>query len=104
MCKKFPELTEILNPEKSHKAYNDVIKSKPRPGIPYFKFYGQKLTHISKMPNEVEGENGGNLINFDKWRRLSTIIQEIQLFQDKTYPIKENPELLAYLAAFGQTG
>ena len=102
LLKKFPDLQTLVDETGNYKSYQEVIKKQPRPCVPYFKFYGNKLNNIIKQPNDVDGPDGQKLINFDKFRALSLIATEILFFQDKDYKgLDRDDEILAYLSVFG---
>ena len=102
MLKKFPDLQSLVDETANYKNYQEVIKKQPRPCVPYFKFYGNKLNAILKQSNDVDGPDGNKLINFDKFRAISEIAAQILFFQDKDYKgLDRDDEILAYLSVFG---
>lgn len=100
MMRKFPELEKLINPDKGYKNYQDVMKTKPRPCIPYFKLIVNKLNAIMKMPEKFDD---GPLVNYARLKPLASMAKDLNSMQmEKDYMFPQEPEVLAYLSVFGQ--
>lgn len=84
----FQEINDMVVRDSSFSKLRKTLKSLDPPCIPYLGMYLKDLTFIEDgNPNyltNVEG-NPENIINFEKMRKLASVIQDIFLYQQKPY-------------------
>jgi len=90
LIEKFEEFQEILGTDGSYSLLRKTLKSCNPPCIPYLGLYLSDLTFIEDgNPNYliVEHNNGlvPNVINFEKMRKLASVIQDMILYQQIPY-------------------
>jgi len=90
------EMTLLMNPEASWKAYRSVLRACTPPVIPYLGVYLGDLTFIGDGNTDFLPEKG-DLINFGKRELVNKVISEIKMYQLQTHKIEPIPELLTYL-------
>ena len=74
--KLFEELTDLLSPTSNYSTLrNHIHKGISPPVIPYLGVYLSDLTFLE----DGNPDFSGNLINFDKRRRIATVINEIKV-------------------------
>jgi RasGEF domain/RasGEF N-terminal motif len=115
--KQFSALIEEMSPDMNYRQYRAELKAVSPPCVPYLGVYLTDLTFIEDgNQDEVEGAAGGGarrrrpsnaapptkLINFDKRRRLTQVIQDIRTFQLARYNFKEVPIIQGALLAGGE--
>ena len=54
-----------------------------------------ELTFISENPEYVDGK-----LNIEKYKRVFEVISEIQSYQDVSYEVKPNPQIINSLIEF----
>jgi len=97
--KHFEELMALMTPDanfsKLRKFLHQIISP---PCIPYLGMYLTDLTFIEEGNPDFIGE----LINFDKRRRIAVVIKEIQQYQNEPYCFKEVSIIQGFLLAGGE--
>jgi hypothetical protein len=96
--KEYEKLLSITLPEKNYQNLRFTIKKVKPPCIPYFGMY---LNDISLIENSNKKYIGkfcllfylDGLINIDKCRLLSSIIQDLQVYQINKYHFQKCDEL-----------
>jgi len=97
--KLFEDLMSLMAPEANfNKLRRHLHQNISPPCIPYLGMYLTDLTFIEEGNPDMIGE----LINFDKRRRVAVVIKEIQGYQQDPYCLKEVPIIRGFLLAGGE--
>jgi len=92
------DLVEFMNAENNHHSYRTRLAQCQPPSIPYVGLFLRDFTLISDgNPDNITTENGTSLINFEKRRKICTILRILIKHQDVQYPFQSSEELLNYL-------
>mmetsp|Transcript_5881 Transcript_5881/g.18006 ORF Transcript_5881/g.18006 Transcript_5881/m.18006 type:complete len:517 (+) Transcript_5881:142-1692(+) len=93
LVKKNKEIHEFVDPKNKFSNYQAVIAAKTRPAVPFFEMYTEALNEVKMTPETKE-----DLVNFDRYRMLARVVQEVQHFQSAKYNnIEPIPELCGLL-------
>jgi hypothetical protein len=92
----YNNLMSLMNNKGNFKDYRAALHKCHPPCIPYLGVYLTDLTFIEDgMKNNMNGRD--DLINFDKRRKLSAVIHEIQQYQQTPYHLLVEDTIRAYL-------
>jgi hypothetical protein len=92
----YNNLLNLMNNKGNFKDYRAALHKCHPPCIPYLGVYLTDLTFIEDgMKNNMNGRD--DLINFDKRRKLSTVIHEIQQYQQSPYHFRVEETIRSYL-------
>jgi son of sevenless-like protein len=92
--KLFDELVELLSPTSNYTNLRNYLKkSISPPCIPYIGVYLTDLTFLEDGNTDLLG----NLINFDKRRRIATVISDIKQYQQAKYALAHEPVLREFV-------
>lgn len=98
--KTFEELMVLMSPESNYTKLRTYLHKTIPPCIPYLGIYLSDLTFIEDgNPNNITEA----LINFDKRRRIASVIKEMKEYQQINYYFKDVPIIKGYLLAVGET-
>jgi len=99
LIENFEEVQDILSTEGSYSLFRKTLKICNPPCIPYIGIYLTDLTFIEDgNPNYLEVEdNTPNVINFEKMRKVASVIQDIMLYQQKPYNYEKVDLLQQYI-------
>jgi son of sevenless len=93
----FNELKDLFNVESNYNSYKKILISQPPPIIPYIGVYLRDLTFLELGNSEYLNEEKG-ILNYDKYRMISSVIIEFQTFQEIPYDFEENGAILRLLS------
>jgi len=100
VSKKYVTLSEQLDVVMSHQGnydkYRKMLHHLDPPCVPFLGVYLTDLVFIEEGNKDVIN---GDLINFDKRRKIALVIREIQQYQQTPYCLKTIPEIQAALLA-----
>jgi len=97
--KSFEEMMDLMSPDANFtKLRKELRHNIAPPCIPYLGMYLTDLTFIEEGNPDLIGE----LFNFDKRRRIATVIKEIQQYQNEPYCLKEVPIIRGFVLAGGE--
>jgi hypothetical protein len=94
LTKKYQELQTLMSREQNFQKFREHLHSVDPPCIPYLGVYLTDLTFIEDGNKDFIAEN---LINFDKRRKISQVILEIQQYQQTPYCLEEVPVIKQFL-------
>jgi hypothetical protein len=94
--KKYEQIHALMARDKNFGKFRDHLHSVDPPCIPYVGVYLTDLTFIEDG-NKDYLDNG--LINFDKRRKISQVIREIQQYQQTPYCLEAVPAIQKYLTS-----
>ncbi|KAJ6241693.1 guanine nucleotide exchange factor [Anaeramoeba flamelloides] len=85
---------EIVHRRNNFRLMREMISKIDPPALPYVGMYLTDLVFVDEgNPDTILSMNRAELINFDKFRRTSEIIKQIQQFQQTPYYFKEVPQI-----------
>mmetsp|Transcript_33788 Transcript_33788/g.52858 ORF Transcript_33788/g.52858 Transcript_33788/m.52858 type:complete len:511 (-) Transcript_33788:141-1673(-) len=95
---KIPALENLLLPKGHYANYKKILEEKQLPSLPNFNFSLSSFKDALSLPIKIEGPEE-DLINFQRYRKVAKVIQEIQYFQKSPYEKtgEVDPELMAYV-------
>lgn len=83
-------LVSFFDVETNYSNYKKLIVSQPPPMIPYIGLYLRDLTFLEfGNPDMLEGD----IINYDKYRMISSVLIELRTFQEIPYQFEKNSAL-----------
>ncbi|KJE89917.1 hypothetical protein CAOG_009414 [Capsaspora owczarzaki ATCC 30864] len=92
----YSELKELMSEQNNFGRYRQVLHSIDPPCIPFLGIYLTDLVMIeSGNKNFIKGTD---LINFDKRRKIASVIQEIQQYQQSPYHLQEVEPIAQFIA------
>ncbi|KAJ3445212.1 guanine nucleotide exchange factor [Anaeramoeba flamelloides] len=96
---KWQKLIALMSRENSYCLIRDELSSIDPPGLPYIGMYLTDLVFVDEGNTDLLSSTDGRkkLINFDKRRRTSEVIREIQLFQQAPYLFTLIPEIQSFI-------
>lgn len=96
--KQFQELKSIMSSEGSYKSFRQILKTEDPPAIPYIGVYLSDLTFIQDgNPDKIQDSSNNQLINFTKMKMLSSVIQDMMIYQQEPYIIEPIPRIQSIL-------
>ncbi len=102
ILKIYRELEDIVLPDGNYAKLKLLLRTstelKNQPVIPYLGAYLTDLAFIEDAQEDVID----NLINFDKIRKISSILKEIRQYQTIPYCFKVVPVIKGFLLASGE--
>jgi len=99
--KLFEELLELMSPDSNYTKFrNELHFNIQPPCVPYLGVFLTDLTFLEDGNPDVLP--GGSLINFDKRRRVATVIKEIKQYQQTPYCFSAVPIIKGFLLAGGE--
>jgi len=82
----YESMRVMMSPTGSFKDYRTVLKNTNPPCLPYLGIYLTDLTFIEDgNPNYLDIENRTDIINFEKMRKVSLVIEKIVMYQQQPY-------------------
>ena len=91
----FKELEQLLSPEDNYSHLRSKMLSISNPCVPWVGLYLRDLTYLNDgYPTMLKGSN---LINFEKCRRLATVLKEIEKFQKIPFNFVEDLDIRSYI-------
>ena len=93
----FEEMSELFDSIGNYKVYRTLLLSQLPPMNPYLGIFLRDLTFL-EMGNPHFLDSEKKIINFDKYRMISAILQDLKQYQQVPYPFSYNPELSRYLS------
>eukprot|EP01087_Luapelamoeba_hula_P024732 TRINITY_DN951_c0_g1_i2.p1 TRINITY_DN951_c0_g1~~TRINITY_DN951_c0_g1_i2.p1 ORF type:complete len:1420 (+),score=271.34 TRINITY_DN951_c0_g1_i2:114-4373(+) len=94
--KAYEQIQALMSREKNFKVFREHLHSVDPPCIPYLGVYLTDLTFIEDANNDYLSDSQ-KLINFDKRRKISLVIREIQQYQQAPYCLEALPVIRDYL-------
>eukprot|EP01102_Stenamoeba_stenopodia_P001613 TRINITY_DN1144_c0_g1_i1.p1 TRINITY_DN1144_c0_g1~~TRINITY_DN1144_c0_g1_i1.p1 ORF type:complete len:605 (-),score=138.63 TRINITY_DN1144_c0_g1_i1:105-1919(-) len=91
----FNSMMSLTSSSQNYKAYREHVASIQGPSIPYIGIYLRDLTFVEDG-NETF-LNSTKIVNYEKMRMLSTILNEIKELQTQQYNIQQDKSILQYL-------
>ena len=97
---KIPALNSLVSPRGHFAHYKKALGQKELPSLPNFNFSLAVFKDCIAAPATIEGPEQ-DLINFQRYRKVAKMIQEIQYFQRSPYEKTGNvdPVLMGYVQA-----
>eukprot|EP01129_Flabellula_baltica_P000516 TRINITY_DN10506_c0_g1_i1.p1 TRINITY_DN10506_c0_g1~~TRINITY_DN10506_c0_g1_i1.p1 ORF type:complete len:512 (-),score=104.88 TRINITY_DN10506_c0_g1_i1:28-1563(-) len=103
----YKEIELILSSEGSYSVLREELRLSNPPALPYLGLYLRDLTFIEDGNHNfipVQTEDGEiEVVNFDKMRKVSTVIKDIRLFQQGAYNFNLVEPIYDFLLALPQT-
>eukprot|EP01129_Flabellula_baltica_P002708 TRINITY_DN1253_c0_g1_i1.p1 TRINITY_DN1253_c0_g1~~TRINITY_DN1253_c0_g1_i1.p1 ORF type:complete len:573 (-),score=132.49 TRINITY_DN1253_c0_g1_i1:20-1738(-) len=95
----YVEVQETLSPDGSYKGIRNAIRNASPPCIPFLGVYLTDLTFIEDGNSKtlIVEYKRDDIINFEKMRKVSLIIQNIMLLQQKPYNFEPVPVIQDFL-------
>ncbi|KAJ5073248.1 guanine nucleotide exchange factor [Anaeramoeba ignava] len=95
----YQEMQRYLATDDNSKFYRETLKSRNPPCIPYLGVYFTDLVFIGNGNRDfISSKNGSKeLINFEKRRKISTVISDIQTYQQMPYFFEKVPEIFNFI-------
>jgi len=87
----FKEMLALMSPLSNYFQYRSVLLNISPPAIPYLGVYLTDLTFIELTNNDSLHEK--SVLNFDKRRKIASIIRDIRRFQASPYPLHHEVEV-----------
>eukprot|EP01124_Arcella_intermedia_P031671 TRINITY_DN7215_c0_g3_i1.p1 TRINITY_DN7215_c0_g3~~TRINITY_DN7215_c0_g3_i1.p1 ORF type:complete len:724 (+),score=135.44 TRINITY_DN7215_c0_g3_i1:79-2250(+) len=82
----YSQLKATLAQDHNYKTYRDVLKEVNPPCLPYLGVFLTDLTFLEDgNPNILPLEGRNDIINFEKMRKVSVVIQRIVIYQQQPY-------------------
>ncbi|KAJ6234207.1 guanine nucleotide exchange factor [Anaeramoeba flamelloides] len=96
---KWQKLIALMSRENSYCLIRDELASIDPPGLPYIGMYLTDLVFVDEGNTDLLSSTDGRkkLINFDKRRRTSEVIRQIQLFQQAPYLFTSITEIQSFI-------
>jgi len=91
----FDEIHKICAAENNYKSLRDKVRHSTPPCVPHL---GGFLTELTFLEDAADDQIEGNLINFNKLRKIATTISEIHTYQSVCHCFTAIPEIQAYLS------
>ncbi|KAJ3417139.1 hypothetical protein HDV05_006998 [Chytridiales sp. JEL 0842] len=98
----YEELADIVSPKGQYANYRKELKDITLPAIPFLGVYLTDITFIELGNPDVLPDT--TYINFEKRRKVSMVIREIQKFQTVGYSLSPVVGLRTFLKRLGQPG
>jgi len=94
---KLSELRDLFSPNDNWKVYRAELSSKDPPAIPYLGLYLQALTFSEDGNPDQLSAPYQSLINWNKYVIIGQVVTEILKYQQTPYPVKEVPQITAFI-------
>lgn len=91
----FNSMMALTSSSQNYKSYREHVASIQGPSIPYIGVYLRDLTFVEDG-NETF-LNSTKIVNYEKMRMLSTILNELTTLQTQNYNIQQDKSILQYL-------
>jgi len=91
----FEEIHKLCAAENNYKLLRDKVRRVTPPSIPHL---GGFLTELTFLEDSSEDQTEGNLINFNKLRKIAVTILELQSYQSVCHCFTAIPEIQTYLS------
>jgi len=86
----YNELLTFIDAENNHKAYRDRLNGSKPPAIPYIGLFLRDFTLLGDgNPDNLKTNDGQEVINIDKRRKIFSIIHDLVKYQHIHYPFIE---------------
>jgi hypothetical protein len=96
-------MKQMMAPTGSYKEYRSVLKNANPPCLPYLGVYLTDLTFIEDgNSNYLDIENRTDIINFEKMRRVSVVIEKIVIYQQQPYNFTKLDSIFNYIENISQ--
>ncbi|EJD50846.1 ras GEF [Auricularia subglabra TFB-10046 SS5] len=95
----FEELRKLADHARNYSVYRNRLKATQPPAVPFLGLYLTDMTFCREgnpSHRSPPGDPSRKLINFNKYHKLTRIVQDMQRFQ-VPYALKSIPEIQAYL-------
>jgi son of sevenless-like protein len=91
------EVKLIASPDRAYKNYKEKLRTINPPCVPFLGMYLSWIVFIRDGNEDQIPGMPDNFINFRKRRRLATVLQEIQQYQNTPYCIEPEPTIQKFL-------
>jgi hypothetical protein len=97
--RRYGEVHAKLSRASNFKTFREVLRTCPRPTIPYMGMYQSDLTFIEEGNDDEldDPETGVTLINFHKRRLVASVILSVEEYQSTPYTLQRVPEAQSLL-------
>jgi len=94
----YETIKNTMTPTANYKEYRSQIKNSNPPCLPYLGIFLTDLTFIEDgNPNYLEIEGRSDIINFEKMRQVSLVIEKIVIYQQQPYNFTKIDSLQNFL-------
>ena len=85
-------MDELFSVTDNYFAYKKIIVHQIPPLVPYLGVFLRDLTTL-EVGNSTFCENDSRLINYEKFRMISTVLQEFRMYQQIRYSFPEHKQI-----------
>ncbi len=92
-------MESLVSPEDNYNRLRNKMLTLESPCVPWIGLYLRDLTYLGDgFPTFIKNKDTGcNLVNFDKCRKIATVLLEVQKFQKIPFQLPEDAEMRAYI-------
>jgi len=98
----YKELQDLVSPKFQYANYRKTLKEMALPAIPFLGVYLTDLTFLDLGNPDYLPET--HLINFEKRRKVFTLVREIQRYQETPYALQPVPQIQEFMKRLGSGG
>jgi hypothetical protein len=102
LSEQLASLKDVVSAKGQYANYRKALKVAPPPVVPFLGVYLTDLTFVDL--GNVDYLPDTNYINFDKRRKVATIVNEVQAYQGSVYYLEDVIPLQNFLIALDRNG
>ena len=88
----FDEMSALFDSVGNYKVYRAMLLTKLPPMNPYLGIFLRDLTFL-EVGNSHYLDEELKIVNFDKYRMISSVLQDVKKYQQIPYPFSFQPEI-----------
>jgi len=94
----FSNIKTLMAQEGNYKIYRTILKNANPPCLPYLGVFLTDLTFIEDgNPNILNIDGRTDIINFEKMRKVSVVIEKIVIYQQQPYNFSKVDQIYSYV-------
>jgi len=98
LWEEYQNMKTLMGQDTNYKIYRTVLTEANPPCLPYLGVFLTDLTFLEDgNPNILNIDGRTDIINFEKMRRVSVVIQKIVIYQQQPYNFKKVDEIYGYI-------